>query len=42
MRQRQGIILVMLGYHVRSRTHARKKEGIRSHTLVLVDSVDRK
>jgi len=32
MRQRQDTIFVMLGYHARSRTCARKKEGTRSHT----------
>jgi len=42
MRQRQGAILVMLEYHARSRTRVRKKKGTRSHTLVLVESVDRK
>jgi len=35
----QDIILVMLEYHARSRTHMRKKEGTRSHTFVLVVSV---
>jgi len=40
MRKRQDTILVMLGYHARSRTRARKKEEIRSY--ILVESVDRK
>jgi len=31
MRQKQGTILVILEYHARSRTRARKKEGTRSH-----------
>jgi len=42
MRQRQDTILVMLEYYARSRTRARKKEETRSHTFVLVESVDRK
>jgi len=32
LRQRQDTIHVMLEYHARSRTRARKKEGTRSHT----------
>jgi len=42
MKQRQDTILVMLEYHARSKTRARKKEEIRSYTFVLMESVDRK
>jgi len=42
MKQRQDTILVIFGYDARSRTRSKKKEEIRSHTFVLVESVDSK
>jgi len=42
MRQRQDTILIMLESVTHVLEHARKKEGTRSHTFVLMESVDRK
>jgi len=41
-RQRQDTILVMLESVTHVLEHVRKKEGTRSHTFVLVESIDRK